>query len=202
MTLDLEVKKIKGHFFACVRSERGDFLLLFCPNQQHHRPLHFFRHLVTPLLRRHSLLYCFNHETNFQQSIQDLSQGVVILLNLIAQKIGGSLSGEIVIRHRPSAVGSKLLVHACREGRMLDVEQKHTAWFQGLIDMLVNAIQVFQIVQHQIGHHQIVGFLRIGKVQQYIFSIYICSLLLKSDMLFINVKFFVRQCTCYAAISF
>ena len=27
MTLDLEVKKIKGHFFACVRSERGVFFL-------------------------------------------------------------------------------------------------------------------------------------------------------------------------------
>ena len=27
MTLDLEVKKIKGHFFVCVRSERGAFFL-------------------------------------------------------------------------------------------------------------------------------------------------------------------------------
>ena len=27
MTLDLEVKKIKGHFFVCVRSERGVFFL-------------------------------------------------------------------------------------------------------------------------------------------------------------------------------
>ena len=27
MTLDLEVKKIKGHFFACARSGRGAFLL-------------------------------------------------------------------------------------------------------------------------------------------------------------------------------
>ena len=35
-------------------------------------------------MERILLLYRFNHETNFQQSIQDLSQSVVILLNLIA----------------------------------------------------------------------------------------------------------------------
>ena len=140
MTLDLEVKKIKGHFFACVRSERGDFLLLFCPNQQHHRPLHFLRHLVTPLLWWHCLLHRFDHKTDFQQTVQDLGQGVMIFLNLMPQEVGNSFARIIVIRHWPGAVGSKLLVHACREGRMLDVEQKHTARFQGSIDTPVDAI--------------------------------------------------------------
>ena len=95
-------------------------LSLSRPNQKHHGPLHFLRHLVTPLLWWHCLFYRFDHKTNFQQTVQDLGQGVVIFLHLIAQKVGGSFARVIVIRHGPGAVGSKLLVHTCREGRMLD----------------------------------------------------------------------------------
>lgn len=132
--------------------------MLFCPDQQHHGPLHFFRHLVAPGFRRHGFLNGFDGEAAFEQAIQNLRQSVMVLLHLVPKEIRSPLFGVVVIRHGPGAVGGELLVDARREGGMLDVEKEDSARFQRPMDEAVDFLQVLDVMQNQVGHHQIVAF--------------------------------------------
>ena len=74
--------------------------------------------------------------------------GMMIFLDCVAEKVGGSFTGIVVVRYGPGAIGRKLLVDSGGEGRMLDVEEEDTLWFKGAVDLLIDWHQVFDIMQH------------------------------------------------------
>ena len=83
-----------------------------------------------------------------EQTIENLCQGMMIFLDCVVEKVGGSFTGIVVIRYRPGAISGKLLVDAGGEGRMLDIKEEDAVRFEGSMDLLIDGRQVFDIMQY------------------------------------------------------